>query len=687
MTLASAGRLGREAAGRRRHAPGYALLVAVAALCACSNNPYPESDGAKRVEYGSFPIAPKTLDPAVAYSTVDHAVTSPVYDTLLQYAYLERPYRLIPGLAEEIPEPRQLEDGSTAYRVRLRPDLLFHQDPCFELAAPGRRTRKIRASDVAFEIMRLADPAVGSPVAANFERVVDFTAFGKRLKERRQAEPAFRKLRIDRQYAGVGGLGGVRLLSAREFEIVVDEPWPQIIYWLAMEFTTPMPWEAVAFYDGEEGRPTLADHAVGNGPFRLAIFDKRSRISLVRAPQWYGVRHPEWRAPGATYPSQGSAEDIAAGLLDPEYAGRPLPFLDRVELRMEKEPLPAFTKFLQGYYDLSQIVEEQFDQIVPEGSLSPELKERGLKLATTVVPAVFYVGFNMDDAIVGSPAKRRGLLLRQAMSLAIDSAEFIRVFINDRGQAAESPIPPGIEGHGAGAPNPFRKPDPGLARELLRQAGYSDGIDPATHRPLKLTFDTSDTSARGMVRYQWLVDSWRRIGLDVEIVATTYNQFQDKVRRGTYQIFFWGWVADYPDPENFLFLLWGPMGRTASGGPNTANFANPRFDELFLRMRSLANGRERTALIAEMVEILEQERPWIELFYPEDYTLHHDWLRNVKPLGMSFSVLKYLAVDPAQRSRLRDDWNQPVVWPVLVLALLVAAAVFPAIRTWLRERQ
>ena len=116
------------------------------------------------------------------------------------------------------------------------------------------------------------------------------------------------------------------------------------------------------------------------------------------------------------------------------------------------------------------------------------------------------------------------------------------------------------------------------------------GIDPATGKPLVLSFDLGDTSTRGSLRFQFFVNEWSRLGLDVEIAATTYNQFQEKVRKGAYQIFMWGWIADYPDPENFLFLLWGPLAHSKSHGSNTANFADPRYDALFARMKVAENG-------------------------------------------------------------------------------------------------
>jgi ABC-type transport system substrate-binding protein len=226
------------------------------------------------------------------------------------------------------------------------------------------------------------------------------------------------------------------------------------------------------------------------------------------------------------------------------------------------------------------------------------------------------------------------------------------------------------------------------ARRVLAEAGYPDGIDAETGRPLKLSFDVGDPSTAGRIRYQFFVDAWRRLGVEVELAATNYNRFQEKIRDGAYQIYMWGWIADYPDPENFLFLLWGPNSSTANpGAPNASNFAHPRFDALFLEMKDMPNGPERRARIGEMRAILERERPWIELFHRESYALYHGWIRNVKPAGISFPTEKYVDVDPARRHAKREAWNQPILWPAWALAGLVVVGVVPGIVTFLRERQ
>jgi peptide/nickel transport system substrate-binding protein len=407
---------------------------------------------------------------------------------------------------------------------------------------------------------------------------------------------------------------------------------------------------------------------------------------LERNPEWYGVRHPELQAPGAVYPATGDPDDAARGLLDPAYVGKPLPFIERVEFRLDKEDIPAFTKFLQGYYDASGIIEESFDRVVKGGGLSPDMAALGMRLDKTVEPAVYYLGFNMDDPVVGAAAGDRGRKLRQAMSLVVDTAEYTRIFQNGRGIPAQSPLPPGLFGYEPDYRNPYRRVDVDRAKALLREAGYPDGIDPKTGRPLHLTFDTPDTSARGWLRFRFFCDEWRQLGIDVEIAATTYNQFQDKVRRGAYQLFMWGWVADYPDPENFLFLLWSKMARS-QGGPNTANFADPEYDRRFLAMRDRANDDERMRLVRELRAISERERPWIELFHPERYLLTQGWVHNVKPLGMSFSTLKYEDVDPGARRRAQLVWNRPVLWPAYALAGLVAVVLAPGMVTLVRRRR
>ena len=232
-------------------------------------------------------------------------------------------------------------------------------------------------------------------------------------------------------------------------------------------------------------------------------------------------------------------------------------------------------------------------------------------------------------------------------------------------RAIGTELPPEIFGYVASYKNPFRPYDIDRARQLLAEAGYRNGIDPATNTRLKLSFDTSATAAAANLQFEYLANAWRQLGLDVEINGTTYNQFQDKVRRGAYQIFIWGWIADFPDPENFLFLLECQNARSKSGGPNTANFCNAEYDRLYKEMKDLPNTEHRAGLIGRMLAILVQERPWIELYHEEDFMLNHAWLVNAKPMGISYPAYKYKDVRPEVRARLRAEWNASERWPLV----------------------
>ena len=670
-------------------APGERLVGLLCASLliglACSNDPYPPEKGDEKILYSSFQDAPRTLDPAVAYSVRSHAVTGAVYDTLLTYHFLKRPLELIPSLAVALPAVTDLGDGRTRYRFELRRGLLFADDPCFELAGDGQRTREVVAADVAFQLMRLADPEVGSPVVEPFSNVEGFAEFGRRLSARRQEDEAFGALRIDRQYAEIGGIAGIQTPSPHVLDVIVDKDYPQIRYWFAMEFSTPIPWEAIAYYDGSDGRPRFSDHPVGAGPFVLAEYDKQARYVLARNENWYGIQHPEWRAPAAVFPSDGDESDRASGLLD--YAGRPLPIIDRVVVVREKESIPRFNKFIQGYYDASGIIKESFDTVMREDDLSPEMKARGIRLGKSVSPDIFYLGFNFDDPVVGRAGGERARKLRQAMSLVIDVDEYLRIFNNGRGVPAQSPLPPGIFGHDPEYRNPFRRVDVERAKALMAEAGYPGGIDPATGEALELTFDSYATSTAGLQTILFYQGAWKQLGIDLSIDRTNYNQFQEKLRNGAHQVYEFGWVADYPDPENFFFLLWSDMRVNPHGGPNYTNFSNARFDELFVSMKARENGPRRLAEIAEMTEILEHERPWIELFHREDYALYHGWVKNVKPMGISIPTYEYRDIDPEVRRELRLEWNEPIVWPAWALLVAAVALVLPGIVTYWKERQ
>src|SRR5690606_9059957 len=380
-----------------------------------------------------------------------------------------------------------------------------------------------------------------------------------------------------------------------------------------------------------------------------------------------------------------------------------LPFIDKVVFTREKEQIPYWNKFLQGYFDASGISSDSFDQAVQVGgggdiNLTEEMQARGIRLITSVAISDMFMGFNMLDPLIGAGGSdpEAARKIRQAISIALDQEEFISIFTNGRGVAAQGPIPPGIFGH---RPEPeginpymYRNVDGRAerrsiadAKKLLAAACYPNGRNAKTGAPLIVNLDTTGGGVGSKARTDWLVKQFQKIDVQLVVRSTDWNRFQEKVRKGASQIFYFGWNADYPDPENFLFLFYGPQSRVKYSGENAANYVHPAYDRLFEQMRSMENTPERQRIIDRMVEILRRDAPWVWGFHPKDYTLGHAWLYNRKPSKVGHNTLKYQRIDPALRAAKRAEWNSPVLWPLGLLLLGLAAALVPAFLAWRRR--
>ncbi|MDO8925483.1 MAG: ABC transporter substrate-binding protein [Sideroxyarcus sp.] len=673
-------------------------------LAACDgglwNNPYPTADDGKSILYSAFTERPKHLDPAQAYSENEYEFLALVYAPPLQYHYLKRPYQLTPLAASVLPtvsyldkNRRPLPDKAaverivySVYEIRIKPGMRYQPHPAFVPANSLRKldgiasladfaataTREVTAADYAYQIKRLVHPQLHTPIAGVMsEYIVGLKDYAAALQAASRAHPdGFLDLN---QYP----LSGVEVVDDTTYRITVHGKYPQFAYWLAMPFFSPMPQEVERFYalpGMKERNLTLDWWPVGSGPYYLSENDPNRRMVLTKNPYY----------DSETYPSEGEAGDAEAGLLAD--AGKALPLVDSIVFSLEKETIPYWNKFLQGYYDASAISSDSFDQAVSvgvsgEATVSEAMQVQGIVLNTAVATSTMYTGFNMLDPVTGGNSER-ARKLRRAIAIAMDFEEFVSIFANGRGISAQSPIPPGIFGHREGCTGinsyvydcvkglPQRKPI-AEAKRLLAEAGYPGGVEAKTGQPLVIHFDTTATGMGNKSRLDWLRKQFDKLGVQLDVRSTDYNRFQDKIRRGDTQMYFFGWNADYPDPENFFFLLHGPQGKVKFSGENASNYSEPEFDRLFEQMKNMDNSPARQAIIDQMQEILRRDSPWLWGFHPKGYVLQHGWLHNIKPNIMANNKLKYWRVDAAQRDAKRREWNQPVHWPLWLGAGLV----------------
>lgn len=647
----------------------------------------------------------------MAYSANEYVFIAQIYEPPLQYHFLKRPYRLVPLTARTLPLAEPLgAEGRVRYRIHIRPDVRYQPHPALARDAAGRLlyhqlgtedlrgvhrlgdfpeqgSRPLSAADYIYQIKRLVHPDVHSPLAALMSRyILGMDALAAELREARSQAPDGAWLDL-RNHA----LAGVQYVDEHRYDIILRERYPQFIYWLAMPFFAPMPWEADRFYaqTGLAARNITLDwYPIGTGPFMLTENNPNRRMVMQRNPHFRGE----------PYPRRGMPDDPASLLAD---AGRPMPFVDQAVFSLEREAIPRWNKFLQGYYDSSGISSDSFDQAVQftaggQAQLTERMRARGIRLVQAVNPSIFYLGFNMIDETVGGDSAR-ARLLRRAIAIAVDYEEYIAIFANGRGIAAQGPLPPGIFGYreGQAGSNPYvyrwrrgravrRSVDE--ARSLLREAGYPDGRDPERGQALVLYLDTPASGPGARASLDWLRKQLGKIGINLQVRVTDYNRFQDKMRTGSAQLYQWGWNADYPDPENFFFLLHGPNAEVVSQGKNVSNYANPEFDALFARMAAMHDGPGRQEIIDRMMAILQRDGPWLWGFHPISYTLHHGWYHNTKPHLMANNTLKYKRIDPLQRLSLRRAWNQPRRAALGVLLVLALAAALAVGHTW-RQRQ
>lgn len=703
------------------------IVLATIGTAATWNNPHSAGHN-PNVRYAPIAGQPKSLDPARAYSSDEYQIIAQIYEPPLQYHYLRRPYQLVPLTAAQLPTTTYYDANRhklahnvnpqkiaySVYDVYIKPGIYYQPHPAFAKNNHGRYlylqlkrsfinkinslqdfprtgTRELTAHDYAYEIKRLASPKTNSPIFGLMSKyILGFSAYSKQLQDviKTQGEHNFLDLR---KYP----LAGVKVINSHHYQIVIKGVYPQFNYWLAMMFFAPIPWEADAFYSQPgmaEKNITLAWYPVGTGPYMIKENNPNKQIVLVKNPNF----HIE------LYPSDGETTDRDKGYLAD--AGRPLPFITKIIFVLDKESIPRWNKFMQGYYDKSGIGAESFDQAIKidkygKPYLTPAMKKLGVRLKTTVTPGIFYIGFNMLDPVVGGYSEKKRKL-RQAIAIALDFEEFIAIFRNGRGIPAQGPIPPGILGYAAGAQgiNPYvytwfqgkpKRRSLIYAKKLLVEAGYPGGIDPKTKRPLILNYDVATTgSPDDTAQLNWIRKQFAKLGIKLNIRATLYNRFRDKVRNGNAQIFSWGWLADYPDPENFLFLLYGPHSKVKYGGENATNYSNPHANTLFAKIRTMPNGPARQQKINEFLAIVRKDSPWVWGFHPINFTLSHQWNRASKPHGIANNTLKYERIDAEKRAKLQEKWNQPVFWPLFgVLAFIIILVIPLVITYWRREHR
>ncbi|WP_176736542.1 ABC transporter substrate-binding protein [Oligoflexus tunisiensis] len=581
------------------------IILAISLTCllgACIKKKSSETAAADSVKifYHLREAEEKSLDPMKQFDEVSHQLVSNLYDSLLSYHYLKRPYELVPNLLTHMPEKQA--DGRT-YLFTLKKGVRFHDNACF----PGGKGREMKADDVIYSFKRFADANVNRLTYILIQGLVVGMDEFRALSSKEGNKFSYDKHEIS----------GVKKKDDYTFTITFVQDSPLNFHPLAFNGLAILPREAVEKYGDD-----LDKNPVGTGPFVMKTYSRRGTTILVRNPNYHG-----------TYPTEGMPEDKAAGLL--EAAGKKVPFVDEVHLPLIVETQPQMLKFKRGQLAYVGMNRDDFEVMVDRNGqdfvLKPEFA-KDFDLYTVDGLRNQFIRIGLRDPVLSKKA------VRQALVLALDTQGYINLMFNGRGSAPESLIPYDIQGSARETGSTWHKADIEAAKKKLAEAGYPNGKGLPT-----FVIEYRSTNKDQRQRFEYLRNEWAKIGVKVEANFQSFSNFLKKTDEGNYQLADAGWNADYPDAENFYSLLYG---KNVAPGPNTGHFVNARYDELYLKSRHMKDGPERWKIFAEMDAILKDEVPLILLINNAVVGMKQKSVRNFKRNMMVPFPYKYYDLAP-----------------------------------------
>ena len=527
----------------------------------------------------TFQAAETGFDPAKVADYYSATVIEAIFDPLLTYDYLARPAKLVPNAAEAL--PMISSDGKT-YTVKIKRGIHFTDDPAFK-----GRPRELTARDYAYSIKRFLDPRNRSPYAFLFEgKIAGLDEIATRAKKTGRFD-------YDAE------IPGLETPDRYTLRIRLNDTDFNFSHLLAFSLTGAVAREAIETYgDDAHSRP------VGTGPFLLRSYTRSSKIVLEANP---GYRGKTWDFVPGDDPLE---KEIAARML-----GKRLPQIERVEISIMEETQSRWLAFIGGETDL----EYQLAEVAPifmnaQGHLKPEFVKRGIKLDRSIDTEITYTYFNMQETIGGRPnpvggfAKER-IALRRAIAMAYSVEDQIRIIRKQQAVRAHFPVPPGVAGHDPNYRNgiPYA---PQLANALLDKFGYKRGADGfrtlPDGKPLLIRY-SSTPSERDRQFDELMKRSLDSIGIRLEIHKERFPELMKLENECRIMMRSSAWIADYPDGDNFMQLLYGPN----SGQSNNACYRSPEYDRRYEKSKLLPDGLERNRLYREMTRLMEVHTVWI----------------------------------------------------------------------------
>ncbi|HXC40883.1 MAG TPA: ABC transporter substrate-binding protein [Burkholderiales bacterium] len=571
-----------------------------------------------KVLHITFQAAETGFDPVKVSDYYSGTVIEAIFEPLLTYDYLARPAKIVPNTAESMPE---VTDNGKTYTFRVKKGIYFTPDPAFK-----GKPRELTAADYAYAIKRFLDPANRSPYAFLFEgKIVGLDELAARAKQSGRFDYDAR-------------VPGIELPDRYTLRIRLAQTDYGFAHIMAFELSGGVAREVIETYGADTN-----SHPVGTGPYRLAKYVRSSKITLEANPDY---RARTWDfAPG---------EEADKAMVE-RMKGNRMPLIGAVEISILEEAQSRWLAFERGDSDMEyQLSELAANFMTEDGKLKPEYAKRGIQLDRSVDPEIIYTHFNMQEKIgdeanpLGGFAKER-IALRRAIALAWKIDDQIRIIRKGQAIKAEYPIPPGVGGHEPGYRSILQY-DPATANALLDKFGYKKGADgyrtQPGGKPLIIRY-ASMPNERDRQFDELVKRSLDSIGLRMEIQKGTFAELIKQMKQCRLMLHTAAWIADYPDGDNFMQLLYGPN----SGQSNNGCYRSSEYDKLYEASRKLPDGPERNKLYRDMTRLMEVHTAWRLLDSRYRNELLQPWVVGFKTHPVLRAVWQYMDIDLDKKSK------------------------------------
>lgn len=478
-------------------------------------------------------------------------------------------------------ESWEVNEDATIYRFKIRKGVKFHDDPCF---ADGKG-REMTAQDVMYCYQRLCTYDVNNQ-GYNFvkERI-------KGAKAHYEATKAGTVLK--------GGVEGIRLVGDNTIEIELTSSFSGFLNIAALPFFYIYPKEAVDKYGVE-----MRIKTVGTGPFQIKKVRENDAVLLAKNQNYWGK----------------------------DDAGNQLPYLDGISFTFIGDQKSELMEFKKGGLDMVyRLPLEMTDEIVDrQGNLLGDYKQ--FQFQEVVSMTIQYYGFKTRGDLFNNKK------LRQAFNYAIDRQKIVDYTVKGAGIPAHGIVPPAYADFDIKNVKAYNF-NPKKARELLAEAGYPNGkgLD-------KLTLQINSGGKRNeqiAEAIQKMIDE--NLNVKVEITKMPFAQHLEAVETSRAEFWRAGWIADYPDPENFLSLLWSkhiPATMEEKSYLNSTRYTSKEYDALYEKALRTVDDAERNKLYEQADKVATDDAPMLYLFYPKDVRLLQADVRNYPQNAMEYRNLR-----------------------------------------------